>query len=264
MGKSVTLWIVLLFGLWSCAVDPVLLSGERIVIKGNPTVPNAPVIVLEAGAGDGPDKWQDLQDRLARSAIVVSYDRPRLGQVQTTGRDVAVHLRQQLLAKGLRPPYLLVGHSIGGPFVLSFAMQYPADVAGLVLIDGRPKGFAEACQQAGGSMCDIPAWLLPTLPGWVRSEIKGLPMTYQQHGDYKAMPNVPVLVLSADLPPPLSGDTFMQVWRRQQQLQAGWFAQGRYLLVKESDHYIHHSHPELVETEILTLWRHTLTRQKTE
>lgn len=248
-------------GLLGCAVDPVLLTGEQFIVQ-QPAgqTPAGPVIILEAGAGDGPAKWADLQQQLATQAIVVSYDRPRKSADPMTGFAVARHLHQQLQAKGLPPPYLLVGHSIGGPHVLSFALQYPTETAALVLLDGRPKGFTEACLAAGGSLCDVPGWLHPTLPGWVSAEIKGLPATYQQHGDYRAMPDIPVLVLSADQPPPLSGETFMQVWRSQQQKQASWFKQGRYLLVKDSSHYIHHDAPALVANEILTLWRQVSLR----
>lgn len=252
--KPLRFWCVLTcLLLSSCAVDPVILTGERFVVKGQTKTATGPVVVLEAGAGDGPDKWADLQDALAHHAVVVSYDRPRLEQAKVTGADIAKHLRQKLVAHGLKPPYLLVGHSIGGPFVLSFAMQYPDEVAALVLVDGRPKGFAQACQNAGGRLCDIPQWLHPTLPSWVAAEVKGLPETYQQHGDYSTMPKVPVLVLSADKVPPLSDKTFLSVWQSQQQKQASWFAKGRYLLVKGSDHYIHHDHQAFVENEILAL-----------
>ena len=255
MKRLKSCWVLVCLWLSACAVDPVLLTGERFIVKGPTTATVGPVIVLEAGAGDGPDKWGALQDMLAQHSVVVSYDRPRLDKPVVSGADIAVHLRQKLQAQGLQPPYLLVGHSIGGPFILSFAMQFPHEVAALVLVDGRPKGFAQACQAADGTMCDIPQWLHPTLPDWVSAEIKGLPLTYRQHGDYSTMPDVPVLVLSADNPPPLAGETFMRVWRSQQQTQASWFRQGRYLLVKNSDHYIHHTHPELVQQEILALWR---------
>lgn len=255
---SLCAWLIagLSTGLSGCAIDPVVLTGEQVVVQqpaGNKAV--GPVIVLEAGAGDGPAKWADLQQTLAQQAVVVSYDRPRRGSQPMTGVEVARNLRQQLQSRGLQPPYLLVGHSLGGPYVLSFAMQYPDEIAALVLIDGRPKGFAQACQAAGGRLCDIPAWLHPTLPDWVSAEVKGLPATYLQHGDYQSMPDVPVLVLCADNPPPLSDEIFMRAWRLQQQRQASWFKQGRYLLVKDASHYIHHDEPALVAREILALWR---------
>jgi pimeloyl-ACP methyl ester carboxylesterase len=41
-----------------------------------------------------------------------------------------------LLERGNVPgPYVLAGHSFGGPYALTFAARYPEDVAGLVLVD---------------------------------------------------------------------------------------------------------------------------------
>jgi pimeloyl-ACP methyl ester carboxylesterase len=35
-------------------------------------------------------------------------------------------------------PYILVGHSSGGPYVRVFAARYPDEVAGMVLLDAQP------------------------------------------------------------------------------------------------------------------------------
>ena len=40
-----------------------------------------------------------------------------------------------LTNSGLKPPYILVGNSIGGLNVRLFAFRYPREVAGLVLVD---------------------------------------------------------------------------------------------------------------------------------
>lgn len=44
-------------------------------------------------------------------------------------------LRELLRYSGIAPPYLLVGHSFGGLDQFCFAMLFPQDVAGLVLLD---------------------------------------------------------------------------------------------------------------------------------
>ena len=45
-------------------------------------------------------------------------------------------------AAAIAPPYVLVGHSLGGVIVLSFADRYRAEVAGMVLVDpGHPQTF---------------------------------------------------------------------------------------------------------------------------
>jgi pimeloyl-ACP methyl ester carboxylesterase len=48
---------------------------------------------------------------------------------------------QDALAKlGEKGPFVLVGHSFGGPVVMNFAILYPQDVAGMVLVDSAFKG----------------------------------------------------------------------------------------------------------------------------
>ena len=42
---------------------------------------------------------------------------------------------------GEQPPYVLVGHSLGGIIVRLYASQYPAEIAGLVLVDARHEDF---------------------------------------------------------------------------------------------------------------------------
>jgi pimeloyl-ACP methyl ester carboxylesterase len=44
-------------------------------------------------------------------------------------------LRKLLFKRGLKPPYVLVGHSLGGLYMQYFARKYPDDVLGLVLVD---------------------------------------------------------------------------------------------------------------------------------
>jgi pimeloyl-ACP methyl ester carboxylesterase len=48
----------------------------------------------------------------------------------------AFDLRRALIKAGVAGPYILVGHSIGGMVVRTFAADYPSDLAGMVLIDG--------------------------------------------------------------------------------------------------------------------------------
>jgi pimeloyl-ACP methyl ester carboxylesterase len=54
------------------------------------------------------------------------------------GIDLATDLHTLLERAGIAAPYLLVGHSAGGPYVRVFAARYPEQVAGMVLLDGQP------------------------------------------------------------------------------------------------------------------------------
>jgi pimeloyl-ACP methyl ester carboxylesterase len=99
-----------------------------------------PVVVLQSGLGDGRDPWAAVVSKLARSHTVFAYDRPGYGESSSTNgpRDpctIASELHGLLASAGVPPPYVLVGHSLGGLYQYAFARLYPSEVAGLVLLD---------------------------------------------------------------------------------------------------------------------------------
>lgn len=102
-----------------------------------------PVVVFEAGGFSTLDAWGDLPARLARETAVVAYDRAGKGRSEWDGqRPTLEHLTSRLHSilevLDAPPPYIHVGHSKGGPLGLTFARQYPDEVAGLVLVDPMP------------------------------------------------------------------------------------------------------------------------------
>ena len=99
-----------------------------------------PSVVLEAGLGGMSSGWGWVQPEIAKFSRVVSYDRAGLGWSEPdpspkTAVLAARRLRTLLLHSRVDPPYVLVGHSMGGLFVRVFANLYPTEVAGMVLID---------------------------------------------------------------------------------------------------------------------------------
>ena len=100
----------------------------------------SPLVVLEAGAGDGSSEWVFVQTGVAAFARVCSYDRSGtawsdLGPYPHTGRQIGFELAALLQRAGEAPPYLLVGHSAGGRYVRIFTTMFPALVAGIVFVD---------------------------------------------------------------------------------------------------------------------------------
>jgi pimeloyl-ACP methyl ester carboxylesterase len=99
-----------------------------------------PTVILEAGGGLMSAHWAWVQSEVAGASQVCAYDRAGSGWSERgpTPRDaqqVATELYTLLLQAEMEGPYVLVGHSIGGLYVRTFAAQYPNDVAGLVLVD---------------------------------------------------------------------------------------------------------------------------------
>jgi pimeloyl-ACP methyl ester carboxylesterase len=62
---------------------------------------------------------------------------------------MAGELRAGLNGAGIGPPYVLVGHSIGGIIARRFAFRYPGDVAGMVLIDSSHEDQARRLRAEG-------------------------------------------------------------------------------------------------------------------
>ncbi|HKB35098.1 MAG TPA: alpha/beta hydrolase, partial [Gemmataceae bacterium] len=100
-----------------------------------------PAVALIAGAGDFSFDWGLVQPGISRFARTCSYDRAGaawsdLGPTPRTMRQEAHELHALLIAAGIKPPYVLVDHSVGGLILRVYAEHYPADVAGAVLVDG--------------------------------------------------------------------------------------------------------------------------------
>ncbi|HEY8004855.1 MAG TPA: alpha/beta hydrolase, partial [Phenylobacterium sp.] len=99
-----------------------------------------PVVVLDAGLGDGAWSWSQVQDQIAQRTRVCAYDRAGYGRSSPgpMPRDTAAivgDLAAALKAAHVRGPYLLVGHSLASFDMRLFAFTHAKDVAGMVLVD---------------------------------------------------------------------------------------------------------------------------------
>ena len=99
-----------------------------------------PTVILDSGLGVPAVGWDLVMPDVAKVARVCSYDRAgygwsSAGPVPRTSGEIAKELHALLAASGEKGPYVLVAHSFGGYNVRVYADKYPADVAGLVLVD---------------------------------------------------------------------------------------------------------------------------------
>lgn len=107
---------------------------------------NTPVIIFENGMGMGLDNWDAVMTELSKTLPVFAYDRAGVGKSEKvfqmpTTRLVSGNLREILKQLKIDPPYILVGHSMGGVYIRAFAGSYPNDIAGIVFVD--PADFVE-------------------------------------------------------------------------------------------------------------------------
>ena len=113
-------------------------EGLKLSLYG--TGEGSPAVVILPGAGLVGLDYLNLQDALAGSANVVTYDRAGTGwsnaiALPRSAAAVARELQALLQAAGIAPPYLLVGHSLGGAYARRYAQLFPDDVAGLLFMD---------------------------------------------------------------------------------------------------------------------------------
>ncbi len=115
------------------------IGGRRIQIdcRGN----GSPTVVMEAGLeANGSLAWSAVHDSVARTTRACAYSRagimwsdPAPGAFEP--KRIADDLHAALAKVGEPPPYVMVGHSLGGPYIMLFTATYPSDVAGLVFVD---------------------------------------------------------------------------------------------------------------------------------
>jgi pimeloyl-ACP methyl ester carboxylesterase len=101
---------------------------------------NDPTVLFESGIGATSLNWCRIQEAISCFAATISYDRAGLGwsgpcSCARTPSNAATELHALLHAAGVKPPYVLVGHSFGGLVMRRFALLYPEEVAGVVLLD---------------------------------------------------------------------------------------------------------------------------------
>jgi pimeloyl-ACP methyl ester carboxylesterase len=114
------------------------LGGHRLHV--NCSGHGSPTVVIENGFDEYSFDWIFAQSRVAHFTRVCTYDRAgyawsERGPKPRTFAQINLELRDALARLGETIPFVLVGHSFGGPAVRNFALMYPKLVAGIVFVD---------------------------------------------------------------------------------------------------------------------------------
>lgn len=126
--------------------------GDRQVELAITRAPQArATVVFENGLMLPLTTWRAVTAALADCCDTLAYNRAGVGLSAmaadpATPQEVAGDLQALLQARHLSPPYVVVGHSLGGQYAQTFASLYPDQVKGLVLVDALPVGVAKPAQ----------------------------------------------------------------------------------------------------------------------
>ena len=141
-------------------------GGHRLHLTCTGT--GSPTVVLENGLNEISPLWSGITAQVSRTTRVCAYDRAGQGWSDDAdgpqdGREVAADLHALLARAGEHGPYVLAGHSSGGTLAMTYAARYPAQVAGLVLLDSSsPHQYTDQPDFAGTFA--MMRRLLPVMP----------------------------------------------------------------------------------------------------
>jgi pimeloyl-ACP methyl ester carboxylesterase len=218
----------------------VTLDGRdiRLLVAGSGDA----TVVLENGCCPALEVWGKVQTEIARFATTVAYDRAGAGlsdegPTPRDARTIAVELHRTLELAGFRPPYVLVGASLGGPYIRVFAGLYPNEVAGMVLVDptAQARDFSDSEVE----------------------ELRAARDSLRQAGESAVPPGIPVVVIHARrLDVPFSTATIRQAleenrsaWGVQTRAYEEWLRgipNGRLVVTEDSGHNVGIEQPDLV------------------
>jgi pimeloyl-ACP methyl ester carboxylesterase len=257
----------------------------------NCTGSGSPTLVLEAGSGGDAFVWGGVQPVLSKTTRVCSYDRAGLGwsEPRSGPRDadhIARELHDLLLQAKVAGPLVLMGHSAGAIYLRDYLAHYPADVVGVVFVDGAspsasPKQTPKTSYYVGKLINQIsrPIFILgiPRLlgictrpkPGFepaagvlqredlchtkygpVLSEFESREQSDRQIAQTGPYGALPVLIFSHDPSVRVWGKQIDDAWNNAQASLVKLSVRSRRIIAKDSGHYVQFDRSDLIESEV--------------
>jgi len=248
----------------------------------------SPTVILEAGLDRrGSLAWSTVQPEMAALTRVCAYDRAGIqwseaGQEPRDAERIASDLHALLEAAEVAPPYVLVGHSLGGPLSRVYAHRFPDEVMGFVWVDSsHPEQLQRLPREVIAARPEPRSRIAPRISraiGWTRlrgprardagsafaptsvrgvvGEQRALEDVFAQAGGTGPFGGRPLVVLTAGTrprPPERSEELHAR-------LQEGWLAlqvdlatlsiNSDHRVIAQASHYIQVDDPEAVVTAV--------------
>ncbi len=241
---------------------------------------NGPLtVILDSGLSDTWLHWNKVQPQVAQFTRVCSYDRAGLGWSDPsprprTSRVIAEELHGLLQKAQVPPPYVLVGHSMGGLNVRAYANMYPSEVRGMVLVDAAHPEQYQRLPQGPNPWTESILWQkrlmifgIPRLLDWCGqgmeeaqpafraydctvqqkrgwfAEEDSVPESRRQVASAGSLGEMPLIVLSHD---PTGAQQFEVPWAQMQDELARLSSRGVRRIAQGSGHHVHRERPDMV------------------
>ena len=227
----------------------------------------APTVVFETGLDmNGSESWAAVHDSIAGTTRACAYSRAGImwsdaHRGAQSGRQVAEDLHTALAKAGERAPFVMVGHSLGGPYIMIYTKHFGSDVAGLVFVDAShpeqvsrfrsltpvtvsemTKAYRVAARfgrfglvrkataadsappQPAHSVRATAAYASTSLPAMLK-EVDAFDQTLAEAGTFRQLGNRPIYVLTATAPKSADELATMKMTAAQgREYQARWLA----------------------------------------
>jgi D-alanyl-D-alanine carboxypeptidase len=269
-------------------------GGRRLYLECHGQ--GSPTVLLEAGSGARADYWsRDRTDHASGRQMVMpgvagftrvcAYDRPgtifdpvnldldplcpdycpsRSDPVfaPRAAPEVLADFRALLQAAAIPAPYVLVGHSMGGPLMRLYASAHPEEVVGMVLVDATPEDvwvkFEAAVTPEQWQTFEGPQFSLEPneeYPAFERLDARAIVAEVREAQRVAPLRPMPLFVLAHGVPfpaptPNWPSEVTEAIMLAEEQRLATLVPNARFSIAGESGHNIHQDQPALVTEAI--------------
>ena len=224
--------------------------GLQFLVGGQ----GSPAVIFEGGFGTGIASWSTVQRDVAAFAQTVSYDRAGIGQSDPgpkprSAKQIAAELHTALEKAGVKPPYVMVGHSFGGIYVRVFADMYPKEVVGLVLIDPSQESFNDWLVKNQPDRVKAGQSNIAKASEGVQAEFASVDTSYAQARVAKVPEGIPVTILTATEDDSMPAEA-RKLWIEKHKEWAATVPASKHIVVDKASHFIQAQQPALVVDSI--------------
>ncbi|WP_076542935.1 alpha/beta fold hydrolase [Shewanella sp. UCD-KL21] len=221
-------------------------------------------VLLESGASAGLSDWDPIFNQISVHAKVIRYSRVGNGKSTSIKRhfsslDYADYARELIAKLYIKEPVIIVAHSYGGNIARDFAVAYPQQIKGLLMLEPSSEHDIDIMRdidlkRANREIAEVK----------LNDMSEGMSNNYLDFWSKRPLPNYPqikdmpvtVIVSTKKFENPSNlffSERARNMWGKHWQDWAGTFPKGRTVLTEKSGHYVQFDEPQLVVNELLLL-----------